>query len=219
MPPPQYIIIGALLLPITKVDSLGVYNTRTKACPNLSIEVEGYTTLIDLQLDLTDYFHSLTFPPTISPAPSESPSAAPSISPTSIPSLEPTYYPTNIPTKAPITARPTPPPTGAIRVPQDPTKSPSPTIEVVVVNPGGGGGTSGPPPTQPDRKLRAPAAASPTAAIDVANNNNSPTIATTITRFLQNVSITKTKRSRDHTSAKDEDGIIVDDLQPMTRCQ
>ena len=106
-------------------------------------------------------------------------------------------------------------------MPQDPTKSPSPTIEVVVVNPGGGGGggTSGPPPTQPDRRLRAPV------VVGGAPSNNPPTIAAT--RVLED-GITAIKRSRDPiTSAvegavlpnnkKEEDegdgGILVDDLQ------
>eukprot|EP00585_Thalassiosira_rotula_P004524 CAMPEP_0196160342 /NCGR_PEP_ID=MMETSP0910-20130528/46778_1 /TAXON_ID=49265 /ORGANISM="Thalassiosira rotula, Strain GSO102" /LENGTH=441 /DNA_ID=CAMNT_0041425273 /DNA_START=241 /DNA_END=1564 /DNA_ORIENTATION=- len=115
----------------------GIYNPSVASCPNNPSFV-GYATLSSLRSDLSNYFLSLTTSPTISPAPTPSPSATPTDSPSGNPTPKPTNSPSEIPTKAPITFRPTKFPISAIFAnKRPPTKSPSPTIEVVVLGVGG----------------------------------------------------------------------------------
>lgn len=111
-----------------------IYNTRMKSCPGYSSEgLKGYTTLDDLRHDLQLYFYDMngysyhrTAADMITESPTDHPSSSPTLSekPTVVKSDEPSVYPT----QQPVSAAPTEYPTSSVRVPKEPTKSPSPTM-------------------------------------------------------------------------------------------
>lgn len=111
-----------------------IYNTRMKPCPGYSSEeLKGYTTLDDLRHDLQLYFYDMngynyhrTAADMITESPTDHPSLSPTLSekPTVVKSDVPSLYPT----QQPVTAAPTEYPTSSVRLPKEPTKSPSPTM-------------------------------------------------------------------------------------------
>ena len=121
-----------------EVEYSPVYNTRMKNCKGYEAEgLRGYTNLDDLRKDLQLYFYDmngysyhrtaaeiaaelLTESPTGNPSPSPSVSSKPSVATSEAPSFTPS--------KHPITAAPTDEPTSSVRLPVEPTRSPSPTM-------------------------------------------------------------------------------------------
>ena len=111
-----------------------IYNTRMKPCPGYSSEgLKGYTTLDDLRHDLQLYFYDMneynyhrTAADMITESPNDHPSLSPTLSekPTVVKSDVPSLYPT----QQPVSAAPTEYPTSSVRLPKEPTKSPSPTM-------------------------------------------------------------------------------------------
>jgi len=108
-----------------------IYNTRMKPCTGYETEgLTGYLTLDDLRHDLQLYFYDMNgysyhrsaadLLPTVQPSPSPSVSHQPSIPGSGVPS--------SIPTGRPVTSSPTDFPTSSVRIPKEPTKSPSPTM-------------------------------------------------------------------------------------------
>jgi hypothetical protein len=111
-----------------------IYNTRMKPCKGYETTgLKGYLTLDDLRYDLQLYFYDmngysyhrseadiLAALPTDRPSPSPSSSYPPSMSGSTAPS--------SIPTVPPATPPPTEFPTSSVRIPKEPTKSPSPTM-------------------------------------------------------------------------------------------
>jgi len=138
LPPSTTESPGGTLLQTTNVEYSPIYNTRMKTCTGFEAEgLKGYRTLDDLRYDLQLYFYDMngysyhrTAEDIAAAAMTESPTVHPSASPSV--SLKPTIassnVPSSIPTQQPVTPAPTDFPTSSLRLPQDPTKSPSPTM-------------------------------------------------------------------------------------------
>jgi len=125
-----------------EVEYSPIYNTRMKTCPGYETEgLKGYKTLDDLRHDLQLYFYDMNgynyhrtaadiAADLAADARTESPTGYPSASPSI--SYQPTRtssnVPSSFPTQQPVTAAPTDEPTSSVRLPQEPTKSPSPTM-------------------------------------------------------------------------------------------
>ncbi len=111
-----------------------IYNTRMKPCPGYSSEgLKGYTTLDDLRHDLQLYFYDMNgynYHRTAADMITESPTDHPSLSPTlsEKPTVAKSDVPSLYPTQQPVSAAPTEYPTSSVRLPKEPTKSPSPTM-------------------------------------------------------------------------------------------
>ena len=125
-----------------EVEYSPIYNTRMKTCPGYEADgLRGYKSLDDLRDDLQLYFYDMNgysyhrsaeqiaadaAADAMTESPTGHPSASPSVS--SQPTLTSSDVPSSIPTQQPVTPAPTDFPTSSLRLPQDPTKSPSPTI-------------------------------------------------------------------------------------------
>ncbi len=126
-----------------EVEYSPIYNTRMKTCTGYETEgLKGYTTLDDLRHDLQLYFYDMNggyhyhrtaediaadlAADAMTESPTGHPSASPSVS--HQPTLTSSNVPSAFPTQQPVTAAPTDEPTSSVRLPQEPTKSPSPTM-------------------------------------------------------------------------------------------
>lgn len=141
-------VMVGMPLPPTTTDSPGtstndveyspIYNTRMKACAGYEAEgLKGYTTLDDLRHDLQLYFYDVngySYQRTaediaaslMTESPTGHPSASPSVS--HVPTIASSDVPSTIPTQHPVSKAPTDEPTSSVRIPVEPTRSPSPTM-------------------------------------------------------------------------------------------
>eukprot|EP00574_Skeletonema_japonicum_P000457 CAMPEP_0201740200 /NCGR_PEP_ID=MMETSP0593-20130828/46176_1 /ASSEMBLY_ACC=CAM_ASM_000672 /TAXON_ID=267983 /ORGANISM="Skeletonema japonicum, Strain CCMP2506" /LENGTH=1237 /DNA_ID=CAMNT_0048234505 /DNA_START=28 /DNA_END=3741 /DNA_ORIENTATION=- len=138
LPPSTTESPGGQLLQTGSVEYSPIYNTRMKTCKGFEAEgLKGYTTLDDLRHDLQLYFYDMngySYHRTdadiavalMTESPTGHPSASPSVS--HFPTMARSNLPSTIPTGHPVTAVPTDEPTSSVRLPQEPTKSPSPTM-------------------------------------------------------------------------------------------
>eukprot|EP00984_Skeletonema_dohrnii_P029249 scaffold19687_cov127-Skeletonema_dohrnii-CCMP3373.AAC.4 len=138
LPPSTTEAPGGTLLQTTEAEYSPIYNTRMKTCPGFEAEgLKGYKSLDDLRDDLQLYFYDMngysyhrTAEEIAAAAMTESPTGHPSASPSVSfkPTIASSDVPSAIPTQQPVTPAPTDFPTSSLRLPQDPTKSPSPTM-------------------------------------------------------------------------------------------